>query len=114
MDKPKNHNTTNGNAEFLYKERTDIDFIYKKCDAPRVLLTYWISVPEFFDEISRLQGTQTEINNEVVFNVMREIYNDKEQDRLNGIPTDFKFAPARRAIRVLSGIVLGDRDLWDK
>lgn len=92
----------------------DIGFIFKKCDVPKACLAYWITVPEFSEEIKRIKGTNTTIDNALVFDIMKNIYKEKQDARERGIETDFKFQPARRGLRVLSELLTGNRDLWDK
>lgn len=108
-DKPK---TTN--EATTPQQHTEIDFLYNKCDIPKYPLAFWISVPEFFEEIKRLSGTSAEINNAVVFNIMLEIYKEKEAERDNGKEVDFNFYATRKALRHLSKILYNDEDFWQK
>lgn len=105
-DKPK---TTNEATTFRH---TQIDFLYNKIDVPTYPLAYWISVPDFFDEIKRITGTNTTIDNALVFNVMLEIYKEKESDRDAGMKVDFSFHTARKALRSLSLSLFGDKEAW--
>ena len=108
-DKPK---TTH---EATTQNENEMGFLYKKLRGivPVFSLSYWLSVPEFYDEILRLKSTNTTIDALTVFKVMQEIYKEKLEDKDDGIDVDFMFSPARRALRGLSKELTGSGDNWD-
>ena len=94
----------------------EMGFLYKKLKGfvTPALLEYWLSIPEFYDEIIRIKGTDTKIDADLVFQIMRDIYNEKLNDSAAGVQVDFRFSQARRCLRVLSEKLTGSRDNWDK
>ena len=112
MHEQNNHKSADKKITFLPTDSTEIDFIFKKCDAPRLSLVYWRSVPEFFDEIVRVSKTDATIDNGLVFKIMLEIYREKENDMDTGFPVDFNFRLARKSLNRLSQILFGDNAAW--
>ncbi len=33
------------------ENNSDIKFLFKKCDVPEILMSYWITIPEFVNKI---------------------------------------------------------------
>lgn len=112
MNKPQNHKTTNENV--TPQQRTEMDFLYDRCDIPKYPLAFWISVPEFVSEVKRIESTGARINNEVVFNIMREIYKEKKSEWDEGSKPDFNFHATRKALRHLSEFLYNDKDYWER
>ena len=105
MNKQQPHN----NHEMNF---TDIDFLYRKCSVPTYSMAYWISVPEFYDRIKQISGTNTTIDNALVFDVMLEIYKEKLEDKEYGWKVNFNFHTSRKALRSLSFVLFGDKEAW--
>ena len=61
-----------------------IGFLYKKIDAPRLSLTYWIDIPEFVDAITNLLDEGHTIGNNEVFQIMKDIYLEKNNKKRMG------------------------------
>ena len=89
-----------------------IGFLFKTSDAPKVSLAYWVTVPEFVEEISNAINNGISINDEYIFNVMKRIYAQKDELRKQGTGVDFSFRLSRRSLRILSEKIYGNRDSW--
>lgn len=110
-----NNNKPQGNkAGFPSENHNGIGFLFKKIKISRTNLSYWMTVPEFVERIKFLQLQPITIDESMVFDIMKEIYNQKLNDKENGFETDFKFYPAKRALRELSLRITGDKDAWEK
>ena len=112
MDQQTTNNTTP--EKISPQQHTELDFLYNRCDIPKYPLAHWISVPEFFNEVKRIESTGTRINKEVVFNIMREIYKEKQAEKDRGNKPDFNFYSTRKALRYLSKFLYGDADYWKR
>ena len=89
-----------------------IGFIFKKCDAPRASLAYWVTVPDFVEKVKVAMQTTTTIDNAYILSVMSEIYKKKQQEKSNGNDVDFNFHLSRQSLKVLSEVLTGNRDSW--
>lgn len=100
-------------AGFPSDNHNGIGFLFKKIKVAPRALSYWVTVPEFVDEINKLQNNSETIDEVAVFQIMQGIYKQKEADKAAGIQIDFKFQPARQCIRALSEVLTGDKDAWE-
>ncbi len=104
----------NNKSGFPSENHNGIGFLFKKVKVAPRALSYWVTVPEFVAEISKLQNKSETINEAAVFQIMQNIYKQKEADRTAGIQIDFKFQPARQCMRALSEVLTGSRENWNK
>lgn len=104
----------NNKAGFPSDNYNGIAFLFKKVNITHTLLSYWMTVPEFVERIKALQSQPITIDESMVFDIMKEIYGKKLCEKESGFETDFKFYPAKRALRALSLKLTGDRDAWEK
>lgn len=109
MSKPQDNQ-----VGFPSDDYNGVAFLFKKVRISHTSLAYWMTVPEFVQEITLLQKKSETINEEVVFRIMQRIYREKESDKAEGIQYDFKFQPARHAMRMLSEVLTGSRENWNK
>lgn len=109
-----NKKAQNNKAGFPSENHNGIGFLFKKVKISQTNLSYWMTVPEFVERIKSLMLQPITIDEGVVFDIMKEIYRYKLNDKENGFETDFKFYPAKRALRELSLKLTGDKDTWEK
>lgn len=109
-----NKKTQSNKAGFPSENHNGIGFLFKKVKISKTNLSYWMTVPEFVEYIKSLQLRSITIDERMVFYIMKEIYNQKFNEKENGFETDFKFYPAKRALRELSLKITGDKDAWEK
>lgn len=108
-----NENTSKGNNEAEKDWANGIGFLFKKCDAPRTSLAYWVTVPEFVEKIKKASSKAVTIDNAYILNVMSDIYKTKQQEKLNGNNVKFNFHLSRQSLKMLSEILYGDRNSWE-
>lgn len=78
------------------KDVSRLGVLYKVCSAHKYNLAYWLTIPEFVDEMLGLRAKGVLFNNQNVLEVMRRIYDEKDKDRASY--PDFNFSTARQAI----------------
>lgn len=93
--------------------RKGFGFLYNEIGLSGAMLSNWLSVPEFRDEAQRIIDTNGYIDGESAFNLMREIYLQKDSLRSNGVESEFNFYQARKALKRLSEVLYGDRNSWN-
>lgn len=76
-----------------------LNFMFKKISISKMSLVYWLSIPEFEAEMLARLNNKEPIDNQVVCESMRCIYEKWEHLRGNSsIKPDFNYSLARRGI----------------
>ena len=82
-----------------------LNFLVNRLAAPEYSIRYWLMVPEFVSAMQALLPQDIKITNQVVYPVMRSIYESKKDLKSNSdsedSPVSFNLALARKAIRML-------------
>lgn len=87
--------------ELSYK----LNFMYKKIPVPKKSMAYWMTIPEFLDEmLEKVEHSET-IDCPVVYESMQRIYDQMYLLRIDGRKVDFNFRLARRSINYLKGVL---------
>ena len=94
-------------------KKYDLNFMVNKISVPKMVMTYWLSLPEFVEIISKCINEHKEIDDKLVYGITKEIYFQKALMRENGNSDKlFNYKTARRGLNGLSEKVLGSRDGW--
>lgn len=84
-------------------------FMFKKCSCNFTNMAYWLSVPEFEEEMLRMTKNGIEIRDDTILPVMQEIYQAKlekrKRDRKAWNQTEFVFGYAKSGIRELRHVI---------
>lgn len=86
------------------KER--LGFLFKKISMPKPMLAYWLTVPEFLNKINDLAFKGVTIDNELVYEIMKEIYARKDAEGNK----DFKFRIGNRSLKQLEKVLGMNRE----
>lgn len=78
------------------QDASRLNILYKVCSAHKYNMAYWLTIPEFVDEMLSLREQGVLFNDQNVLDVMQRIYNEKDENR--ALYPDFNFSTARQAI----------------
>lgn len=83
-----------------------LGFMYRKISMSKVSLHYWLTIPEFHDEMLNMFCEGLTIDNASVYDVAKRIYLkwERKRDR-SSVKPDFNYCLARRGIRRLENIM---------
>lgn len=79
-----------------YDDVSQLNILYKVCSAHKYNIAYWLTIPEFIDEMCALRSKGVWFNNQNVLEVMERIYFERDMNR--ALYPDFNFSTARQAI----------------
>lgn len=96
--------------EFLsYQDDARFGFLYRDCSCYAPSMKYWLSIPEFRNEIASLRDNGTRVSNEIVLPVMQRIYDQKLEERRElrkkGFQSDFQAGLAKSGIRSIRNAI---------
>lgn len=84
-------------------------FMYRACSCYVDSMRYWLSIPEFRNEIEALLSQGVQITDDLILPIMQNIYEKKilerRELRKNGIQSDFQAGVAKSGIRDLKKAV---------
>lgn len=90
--------------------RRKLGFMFKKISMSQKPMTYWLSLPEFLDDIQSLIDSNITINDESVYKVLSRIYFEEEEfERRTGLKSEFDFKLARSGIYQLMKVLRNDK-----
>lgn len=99
----------------MVERKYDLNFMVNKISVPRMVMTYWLSLPEFVEVINKCISERKEIDDELVYEVVKGIYFPKALMRENDNSDKlFNYKTARRGLNELSEKLTGSRDGWQE
>lgn len=77
-----------------YAKVCGLNSLFKRCSVQKFPLAYWLSIPEFVDELMELKRNGVWITDETLLDAMWRFYNNQNDD-------EFRFRIAKQAINQL-------------
>ena len=87
------------------KDIHKLDFLKKKISAPYQSIEYWLTVPEFVDEMLDKVSRNAVIDDAVVYEVMNRIYDEKAKFKWTEQGKSFNYRMAWSAVKRLRKVL---------
>lgn len=103
-------------AEQNFVELTkEFSYVYDSVSINHKVVNFWISIPDFAEELRRLRKGKKRINDARFLRLMRKIYKTYDDLKKNKKPVEgFWYQQARKNIKALAEIIEGERSLYGK
>lgn len=85
--------------------RYKLNFMYAKISVPKMVMHYWMMVPEFVASVLELYDAKQTIDNRSVYDIMVRVYNEAIVDKGTKRTEGYNFAKMRRGIRGLEEVL---------
>lgn len=86
-------------------ELPKLNFLKKKISLPYIYLSYWLTVPEFVNEMLDKVRDQKTIDDRVVYDVISKIYDDRLKYSWTDEAEDFNYRFALSSIKRLRNVL---------
>ena len=87
------------------KDIHKLDFLKRKISAPYQSIEYWLTVPEFVDEMLDMVSNSAVIDDLVVYEAMNRIYDEKDKYKWTEQGKDFNYRLAWSAVKRLRKVL---------
>lgn len=82
--------------------RRKLGFLYKKSSMKPIAMSYWMTVPEFLEDVMTLYERREVIDDAALLTIVARIYSEKKEESLGFEKRiDFNFRAARQGINNL-------------
>lgn len=85
----------------IREQSFQLQFMYNKISVPKMALSYWMTIPEFVEEMLRMLSNSETIDNKSVYLVMDGLYRDMERYRKTPKGQHINYRLARSAVNAL-------------